>query len=287
MTYQYQHLNEDEGFHKALVVCGNFEETLREAIYCRKVIIKHLQDLKKEVEESYDKHKKATIGGTVATVTGSTLGIVGFAAGFFTFGLGFGLAAAGGVIAAGGGLTLAGSQIGYHIVSSTTYKNAQKACESDREQAANIEKYGNELDGHLESLANKYRMSKENIFEQLMSRGKLATNVLKYTYSAGRGFDVVGDVARLVKTGASGARTTFTGLSTAAKAFRIGGVVMDVIFIPIDIGVMAKAAYDVHQYRTTGESNSDIAERIGSMIKMLSENLQQMISFLNVLETAH
>ena len=286
----YELITKEDDFQEACGSTKNLCDALKEGISRRKDTIKLLEGLKKEVEESYDKHKKATIGGTVATVTGSALGIAGFISGFFTFGVGFGLAAAGGALAAAGGVTIAGSQIGYHVVSSTTCKNAQMAMDNDSKAAAAIEEYGAKLDEQLESLAKKYKTTKDGVFMRLkhyIQYGTLPKNVLTFGYSTGRVTDITLDSVKtatraisLGRAAAPGTRLTATGLKTVAGVFRVGGVALDVIFIPIDLGVMFKAAHDVHKYKTTGESNSNVAIKIGEMIDQLKENKKLMEKFL-------
>lgn len=292
-------LSEDKEFYEASLTNDDMRQALNDAIVRRKQTIRTLEKLKKEVEESYDKSRKAQIGGTVATVTGSALGITGFGLGFFTFGLGFGLCAVGGVLGAAGGATIAGSQIGYYVVSSTTYKNAQSASEDDIKEASKIEKCGKKLDAQLKSLAKRHGTTKEGIMTHLQyfkKHGKLIKNIGTFTYNIGRGADVIGDTFRItqkaitaVRAGTSaataGTRLTRAGLRTVSGVLRVGGVVLDVVFIPIDIGVMIKSSYDVHKYKTTGESNSNVARDIGDLIIVLTENLKQMEACKQELET--
>ena len=73
--------------------------------------------MKQEVEDSYDKSRKARIGGTVATTTRSTLVLIGFGLSFVTLGASLGSTIAGSVLAAAGGITLAGAEVGYEAVS--------------------------------------------------------------------------------------------------------------------------------------------------------------------------
>lgn len=286
----YELIAEEDDFQEACGSTKNLCDALKEGISRRKFTIKLLKELKEKVEESYDKHKKATIGGTVATVTGSALGIAGFISGFFTFGAGFGLAAAGGALAAAGGVTIAGSQIGYHIVSSTTGKNAQMAMDNDTKAAAAIEEYGAKLDEQLESLAKKCKTTKDGVFvcvKHYIQHGSLPKNVFMIGYNTGRGTEVVLDSAKTAaraisfgKAAATGTRLTATGLKTVAGVFRVGSVALDVIFIPIDLGIMFKAAHDIHKYKTTGESNSNVAIQIGEMIVQLKKNQKLMENFL-------
>ena len=172
----YTKITDDSEFFEAVQSTKDLRDALKEGISQRKDTIEKLRQLRTEVEESYDKHKKAIIGGTVATVTGSALGIAGFVSGFFTFGVGFGLAIAGGALAAAGGTTIAGSQIGYHVISGRRCKEAQSAINEDSKMAAKIEKYGSKLDKHLKSLSKKHNTTEEGTLSQVkhyISYGKL------------------------------------------------------------------------------------------------------------------
>ena len=114
-----------------------------------------LQALKKEIEESYDKSRKAKIGGTVATITGSALGIVGFGLAFVTFGASLPLLVVGGVVGAAGGATIAGADIGYAVVSHRRMKRVMDVCHNEEANAvywrscpANSRKH-RRTEGHL------------------------------------------------------------------------------------------------------------------------------------------
>uniref|UniRef100_A0A1X7U9N5 Uncharacterized protein n=1 Tax=Amphimedon queenslandica TaxID=400682 RepID=A0A1X7U9N5_AMPQE len=291
----YTKITDDNEFYEAVQSTKDLRDALKEGISQRKDTIKKLRDLRTEVKESYDKHKKAIIGGTVATVTGSALGIAGFVSGFFTFGVGFGLAIAGGALAAAGGTTIAGSQIGYHVISGSKCKDAQKAIEEDTGMAAKIEKYGAELDKHLKSLSKKHNTSEEGMMNQVkhyISYGKLPKYVGAFTYNAGKfteftvdGIKTAVRAATAGRAAVTGARLTANGLRTAAGILRVGSVALDVIFIPIDLGMMLKAAYDVHEYKKTGASNSNAAQQITEWIIELKKNLKQMEAFLKECET--
>ena len=287
-------LTADDDFHLANRVKSKLEQSLRIGISHRKDTITYLYQMKGEIEESYDKHKKATIGGTVATVTGSALGIAGVAVGLATFGVGFIIAGAGAGLAAAGSTTIAGAQIGYHVVSSNLLKNVQHAIERDRVQAAEIERYGKELDSYIENLSARHGICKDTVYVQLKyynAYGSLARNAALLVYNIGRFAEVAGNITRLAasaavvgRTAATGARLASTGLRTVGGILSVGSIVLDVVFLPIDIGVMFKASYDVHKYRTTGESNSDAARKTKEVIRVLEENLDGWKAILNELE---
>lgn len=82
----------------------------------------------------------------------------------------------------------------------------------------------------------------------------------------------------VAKTGArAGQSTVWAGLSTASRVAGVVGVVFDVVFIPVDLGFMIKAAIDVHKYETTGKSNSAVATKIGELITQLEEHRDELI----------
>lgn len=64
-------------------------------------------------------------------------------------------------------------------------------------------------------------------------------------------------------------------------------VAFDVLFIPIDIAVMVKSAYDVHKYKNGyGISNSTAASNIGSILTKLEENETNMMDLRDQLPGA-
>ena len=109
-------------------------KAVKKLLEVRKQTLETLDDLKKDIEESYVKSRKAKIAGTVATVTGSTLAIIGFGLSFVSFGATLGLAIPAAAAAAAGGVTIAGSEIGYQVVSKIKQKIAQEACDKDKEE---------------------------------------------------------------------------------------------------------------------------------------------------------
>ena len=119
-------LTEDPEFHEVCKVSEELRSTLDRLSGARDVTLKSLRAMKHEVEISYDKSRKARIGGTSATVVGSSLAILGFGLAFVTFGASVVLVIAGSIIASVGGITIGGAEIGYLVVSHTTMKNAEK-----------------------------------------------------------------------------------------------------------------------------------------------------------------
>ena len=230
------------------------------------------------MEESYDKSRKARIGGTVGTVVGSGLAIAGFGLSFFTFGTSLALTAAGTVLSAAGGVTIAGSDIGYLVVSQTDLKRAQELLDVDREMMERAKKLDSELAKQLDSLESEYpSLRRENILAMLLH----CRAIPKAMWCSYKVIDGAFDIGKLATTftsiGKAGAKTTvWAGLGTARRVVGIVGVVFDAAFIPVDIAVMIKSSMDVHNYKTTGESNSDAANKIGELITKLEKHTDDL-----------
>ena len=151
---QYQRLIEDPEFKQAGETLNKLDSTVTNLLASRETTLINLRKLKRDVEESYDKSRKARIGGTTATVTGSVLAIVGFGLSFVTFGASLGLTIAGGILAASGGITICGAELGYLVVSKKDFQNAQSACDTDREMMKKAPKLSEGLDDNINSLSN-------------------------------------------------------------------------------------------------------------------------------------
>ena len=158
-------------------------------------------------------------------------------------------------------------------VSKTTLKNRKKlAC-------------------HIESLAKKHNTSSDSIYDTIKSKIDVATKVGKACHSGCKLIDSVADAGRVVynvatvrKTAALGTHTTLTGLKSVGRIARIF-VALDAAFIPIDLAVMMKSAYDVNKYRTGQGSNSAVANEIGKLLPDLEEYEQKMKQILEGLES--
>ena len=247
--------------------------------------IKQLGELKAAVEKSYDDSRKARIAGTTATVTGSTIAIIGFGLGFVTLGTSLGLTVIGAALAAAGGVTIGGAEIGYLAVYRKKLKEAEKACSDDNNEMQNIEIQHREFCDHLNSLVDKHpKFTKEAIFHLLRYTWESTEPTVKTFYTGYKLIDGAVDVGRnavavtssfrsSVRVGVqTGARTVYVGLGTVGRVFSIGSVALDILFIPIDIAVLAKSAHDVHKYKKTKVSNSAAAKNIASILDQLEKN---------------
>ena len=285
----YKQLVEDPEFDDAIKVTTDLKQSLRDSLSCRETTLANLRTMKQEVEANYVKSRQACIGGTVATTTGSILSVMGFGLSFLTAGASLGLTVAGGVLAATGGATIAGAEIIYYIVSNNTLKNAQNACNVDREKMEKVEANGRKLSNHIESLAAKHNTSSSDIYEIIRDVG---LKVGKSLYCGYKLIDGVTDAGRVayhavtVGKAAHGARTTLSGLKSVAGIARVTFVALEVVFLPIDLAIMVKSINDVHNYNTGQGSNSAVANEIGKLISDLEEHEQKMKENLEELESS-
>ena len=284
----YTQLIEDPEFDDALKAGTDLKQSLKDSLSCRKTTLDNLRIMKKEVEDNYVKSRQVCVGGTAATTTGSVLSIIGFGLSFVTAGASLSLTVAGGILAATGGVAVAGAELVYYIVSNNTFKNAQTACNVDRERMEKVEANGRKFSNYIESLAAKHNTSSGQIYEIIRNVG---LKVGKGLYCLCKLFDGVTDAGRVaynavtVGKAALGARTTLSGLKSVAGIARVTFVALEVVFIPIDLAVMMKSAYDVHKYKTGQGSNSAVANDIGKLISDLEEHEKKMKKNLEELES--
>ena len=251
--------------------------------------VAELTELKRAIEKSYNDSRKARIAGTTATVTGSVIAIAGFGLSFVTLGASLGLTVAGAVLAAAGGVTIGGAEIGYLAVSRKKLKETEKACQESNEMMEEIKKRGKKYEDLIKSLSMRHpTFTEENVFHLLRQAWNFTGPTLKTFYNGYKLIDGAADVGRTAITATNsvragvqaGARTVYFGLGIFGRAFSIGSVAFDVLFIPVDIAVLVKSAYDVHKYKNgDGKSNSAAAKNIGSVLEKMEENKGNLKEF--------
>ena len=294
---EFQRLLDDDEWKKASEVGYSLKELIDD--YLNDVGLQaeaELTDLKEAIEKSYNDSRKARIAGTTATVTGSVIAITGFGLSFVTLGASLGLTVAGAVLAAAGGVTIGGAEIGYLAVSRKKLKETEKACQKNNEKMEEIEKHGEKYADLIKSLSMRHpTFTKENIFHLLRQAWNFTGPTLKTFYNGYKLIDGVADVGRTAITATNsvragvqaGARTVYFGLGIFGRAFSIGSVALDVLFIPVDIAVLVKSAYDVHQYKNgKGKSNSAAAKNIGSILEKMKDNKKNLKEFRDQLPGA-
>lgn len=288
---ELKRLLDDNEWHKASEIGRSLKELIDDYLQnVRPQAVGELTELKKIIERSYNDSRKARIAGTTATVTGSVIAITGFGLSFVTLGASLGLTIAGAVLAAAGGVTISGAEIGYLAVSRNKLKEMEKACRRNNEMMQEIKEHGEKYSDILDSLSNRHpAFTNEKIFHLLGPAG------LKSFYNGYKLIDGATDVGRnaitttnSVRAGVqAGARTVYYGLGTFGRAFSIGSVAFDVLFIPIDIAVLVKSAYDVHKYKNgDGKSNSAAASNIKRILKQMEENETALMKVRNQLPGA-
>jgi hypothetical protein len=282
----------DPEFEQAVIALQNLLCTISRAIGHREESLTELKQLQKEIEESYDKSRKARIAGAAASICGSSLAILGFTLSFVTFGASLGIGIPGTALAAAGGLTLAGADIGYFIQSSKNLKKAQKACNTDRETINRVQRLHAILNDNVEGLASRHSsIPKENIWTILRfslniarPAGRGLWNGYKLIDTLFEGGKAVITAVDLAKVGGQiGRRALWSGLSTTSRVLGIVGVVFDAALIPVDLAFMIKSAYDVHKYKKTGKSNSNAAAKVGKIISELRRNQAQLVELYEAL----
>ena len=272
-------LLDDPDFESAYTTGKNLAGKIDGLLVARKLTIGTLEELQKDVAESYDISRQAKIGGAVAAITGSTLGIIGFGLSFVTFGASLGLLIPGALIGAAGGVTLAGAEIGYQVVASQAFKAAKLACEQDRQLLLEVKELNDKFFKDIKNLAGKHRTTQENILKYL----NLARSLGRGAYCSYKGIDAIFEIGRTgfaaARVAGSLGRTVWATASTAARVVGIAAVVFDVALLPVDLAIMFKAAHDVHTYKTTGKSKSNVANEIAELLEKLKENRKEMEKF--------
>ena len=253
----------------------------------REVLIKILTKIQEDIEQSYDKSRKAKVAGSVVSIAGAGVSILGFALIPVTLGGSIFLAIGGGAAAAAGGLTAAGADIGYYAVSKTKLEDAKSALKVDEEERKNLLKCGEEYERLITVFSDT---PKEKLSTQLKNFIHRNGDAPQIVVASGRGvyysfkiIDVGADGIKIARTAIATARgikagtgATWAVLRTGFTALKIFGVVADIISIPLDGLVLAKASYDIHKFRTTRKSNSNRANEVKDYIEKLEENEKEL-----------
>lgn len=289
-----QSLTDDEAYFSALedLDCvdqlNRLEQEIERGIDVRtKETVVELQSLKEEIEDSYDKSRKAKIGGTVASVVGSGLGITGFGLAFVTFGASLPLLIVGIVVGAAGGATIAGADIGYLVVSSKQLKTVNRVCQRDYDQMREVHRLSKKLEENLEELCHLFpHLTKDQFLGLILERRSQRTGGLSLGHSIHLGLSAVAAVD-MTRIGTQiAARTVWRTLNVAGKVVGVVGVAFDVVLVPIDIALMVKAAVDIHKYNGgKGTSNSNAAQKVQRVLDDLNKHTENMKAMYELIKT--
>ena len=195
-----------------------------------------------------------------------------------TFGASLGLLIPGATIAGTGGVALAGARIGYLAISQTKLKDANNACKADRELMRKVKELGEKCFNKLDFLAKKHNSTWEKMFVFIRHHWSSKSG-FRATHGGYKTVDAISGVAAVA------GHTVWSTLSTVGQVVCVGGTIFDAALIPVDLVVMFKSAYDIHQYKTKGESNSNVAKDIGQVITDLENNRDELQKFFDELGT--
>ena len=271
---QYQP-DDDLGMKGGVQTLEEIRLKIEKLLGVREVTLANLRSLKKDIEESYDKSRKARIAGTTATITGSVLGIVGFGLGFVTFGasMGPGVTILATIIGTSGGVTRAGAEIVYQVVLKGKLEDANHACSNDRKLMEELGQIGDKFLILLSSLAERYTTKMEN--------KSFAPPVIKgawNTYRLINGFADTGHTIKnacTIKTAVNVAHvdkvTAWAGFSKTTRVLGVVGVVLNAVSIPVDLAGLLN---DIHK----GTSASECAASVQKLIRDLEKHRDILIA---------
>ena len=195
------------------------------------------------------------------------------------------------MIAGAGGVTIAGAEIGYLAISQTKLQDANNACKADRQVMMEVKELGEKFFEQLDFLAEKHNSTWEKMFVFVRNSWNSRSGI-RALYGGYKTIDGVFEAGKAVISAVKAARvaavaghTVWSTLSTTGRVIGAAGAIFDVVFIPVDLVVMVKSAYDVHKYKTKGESNSNVAKEIGKLIKALDNNQDDLQKFCDGLGT--
>lgn len=183
--------------------------------------------------------------GSSTAIVGAGLAIGGFVASFFTFGVS--------LIISGRcwSWCLGPWRIDRYFLNKNIYKDAQAAIDRDQE----ITK---ELQSCLESLKANLEFYKENrsLFAPLMDNCRLGLNVASSLKLLGKNmvydFVYIGKLATAsADLAADVGSTVFKTLSTAGRVFHIGGFVVGMVLMPLDIYTLVTSSIGLHKGNTS------------------------------------
>lgn len=279
-------LVQDSEFIQAVAIHKELEKTIASRLSTRETTLNKLKELKQDIEVSYSSHQKAKICGLALEVAG--------------YGLGFSTSGASLVLTGVGGVLTVGAEIGYIVVSQWDIKLAQQALDSDREMMERAEKLYSKLAELTDSLKDKYpTLTQENIYtlirhftQSIVHSEYLEIDSLKDNYptlSQENSYTLLWYFAQSIYEGLYSGysvkigvtdmwRTSTTKAATKSGIFSIVGAVFNVVYSAFDLVETIK---DVHEYSTTGKSNSQAAKSIGDLIIKLEQHRDRLKELLD------
>ena len=243
--------------------------------------VAELIELKEAIEKSYNDSRKARTAGTIATVIAIIATVAAFGLGFITLGASLGLTVIAAVLAAAGGVTIRGAEIGYFVVSRNKLKEAEKVHHNLNKMMQEIKEHYEKYLDRIKSLSKRYATQGEyecHTCTEFYSRCIFRSELINGVEDVGNCIIVITNSVRAGLQ--ASAQSVYFGLGTFGRAFSIGSLAFAILFLPIDIVILVKSAYDVHKYKNgNGKSNSAAAKNIGSILEKMEENKGNLINF--------
>lgn len=219
--------------------------------------------------EELNKHQKnvniAQVTGAATSLVGAGFIVGGFVASFFTFGISLIVSGVGAGMGGLGGLTAAGAGITKHFLNKKIYNSAQQAVDQDQELTM-------ELLSCLERLEiqNQFIRENEHLFKSLKEKLLLVFNVLGSVKSIFKNlvadFVVTAKIAtNAADLAADGVSTLFRSLPKVGRVFHIGGFVVGMALVPLDLYTLVSSSVNLHKGNTS-EAETKIRGIVNDMM---------------------
>ena len=263
-------------------IVDQLEKELKNYLRIRKQTINELQSLKRDLEESYHKSRKAIVGGAVGAVTGTALGILGFGLVFVTFGASLSLMVTGGAMGAAGVVTVVGAKIGYTVVSKMRMEKVEEVCQNDEKQKWNVRDLIMHFRKYMEKLRTCYpHNTEEQLLELILKRRRCFSNDV---IDIGPAAVHVSDVAR--RRSLIAIESFRQALGLAGEIVGVVAVALDDILLPFDICLPLRTSIAAHNDRVgRREFNSNLTCEVGNILKALEKRTKLMTIMQDLLKT--
>lgn len=245
--------------HEQMSLEENLEQLQTDLnIYIKEIhnITELLNNIAKELDETFKSINIAKVTGASTAIAGGILSAVGFGLSFFTFGASLALTVAGGVICGAGGLTVGGAEIANLVKSSKAMKGANKNIKKYNDQMKIVRDRCLEIGAKLE----RYGEIDKTFTSWVEFWAKLTGAGINVGWSAigrtiGVGVNITNNATRVTtSTGVTLVKSLGTGVG---RGIHIAGGVAGVLLMPLDIYTLVDSAIDLHK-----ENPHEISKKI-------------------------
>ena len=171
------------------------------------------------------------------------------------------------------------------MVSRNKLKEAEEVHNKLNKMMQEIKEHGEKYLNHIKSLSERYATQGEyecHICTEFYSRCIFRSELINGVEDIGNCIIVITNSVRAGLQ--ASAQSAYFGLGTFGRALSIGSLAFAILFLPINIAILVKSAYDVHQYKNgNGKSNSAAAKNIGSVLEKMEKNEVDLIKFRDLL----